>query len=95
MNAQVGERPRGPGLAGAGRGAATAGLVLWRPGRWTAGVALALGIGAFATPNTAENLGSSSAFLVTTTVITLVTLVAVIATSAVAVLRPGAALRPA
>lgn len=74
---------------------AAAGLVTWRPRRWTAGVAvvigLFLGVGALATSNTGDNLGSSSAFLVTATVVQLASLVAVIVTGAAGVLRPGPA----
>lgn len=72
---------------------AVAGLVMWRPRRWSAGVALAvglfIGVGGIVAPNTSDNLGSSSGLLVAATIVQLATLVGVIVASALALLFPG------
>jgi hypothetical protein len=72
---------------------AAAALVWWRPRRWTAAVALLvglfIGLGAIATPNTSNNLSSPHVGIVVATVLQTATLVGVIAAGLLAVARPG------
>jgi Na+-translocating ferredoxin:NAD+ oxidoreductase RnfD subunit len=71
---------------------AAAALVWWRPRRWTAAVALLVGLfigmGAIATPNTSNNLSSPHVGIVAATVLQTATLVVVIAAGLLAVARP-------
>ena len=72
---------------------AAAALVWWRPRRWTAVVALVvglfIGLGAIATPNTSNNLSSPHAGIVAATILQTATLVGVVAAALLAVARPG------
>jgi hypothetical protein len=71
---------------------AAAALVWWRPRRWTAAIALVVGLfigmGAIATPNTSNNLTSPHVGIVAATVLQTATLVLVIAAALLAVARP-------
>jgi len=71
-----------------------AGLLLWRANRWTAGLALAIGVfigvGAFVTPDTGDHLSSGDTALVVSTVAELVALAGLVVTGAAATLRTGA-----
>ncbi|WP_405868839.1 MULTISPECIES: hypothetical protein [unclassified Streptomyces] len=71
-----------------------AGLLLWRANRWTAGLALVigvfLGVGAFVTPNAGDHLSSGDAALVVSTIAELVALAGLVVAGAAAMLRTGA-----
>jgi peptidoglycan/LPS O-acetylase OafA/YrhL len=66
------------------------GLLLWRTNRWTAGLALAvglvIGVGALLTPNTGDHLSSGDTALVVTTVAELVALAGLVVAGAAATL---------
>ena len=72
---------------------AAAALVWFRPRRWTAAIALVvglfIGIGAVATPNTSQNLSSPQVGIVLATILQTATLVGVVAAGLLAVARPG------
>jgi hypothetical protein len=72
---------------------AAAALVWLRPRRWTAAIALAvglfIGIGAVATPNTSQNLSSPHAGIVAATIFQTATLLVLVAAGLLAVARPG------
>jgi peptidoglycan/LPS O-acetylase OafA/YrhL len=71
-----------------------AGLLFWRANRWTAGLALVIGVfigvGAFVTPDTGDHLSSGDTALVVSTVAELVALAGLVVTGAAATLRTGA-----
>jgi peptidoglycan/LPS O-acetylase OafA/YrhL len=71
-----------------------AGLLFWRPNRWTAGlglvVGLVIGVGAFLTPNTGDHLASGDPALIVSTVVQLVALTGLVVAGGAATLRPGA-----
>jgi hypothetical protein len=73
---------------------AAAALIWWRPRRWTAVIALVVGLfigmGAIATPNTSNNLSSPHLGIVLSTILQTATLVGVVVAALLAVARPGA-----
>ncbi|MFE5028499.1 hypothetical protein ACFRAO_35670 [Streptomyces sp. NPDC056656] len=70
-----------------------AALLAWRPNRWTAGLALAvglfIGVGAVVTPNTGNHLSSGDSPLIVSTLAELLALAGMVVAGAVSVLRFG------
>jgi peptidoglycan/LPS O-acetylase OafA/YrhL len=70
-----------------------AALLAWRPNRWTAGLALAvglfIGVGAVVTPNTGDHLSSGGSLLIVSTLAELLALAGMVVAGAVSVLRFG------
>ncbi|MGW6403792.1 hypothetical protein [Streptomyces sp. NPDC055134] len=70
-----------------------AALLAWRPNRWTAGLALAvglfIGVGAVVTPNAGDHLSSGDSLLIVSTLAELLALAGMVVAGAVSVLRFG------
>lgn len=70
-----------------------AALLAWRPNRWTAGLALAvglfIGVGAVATPDTGDHLSSDDSLLIASAPVELLALAGMVVAGAVSVLRFG------
>ncbi|MGW6144574.1 hypothetical protein [Streptomyces sp. NPDC055140] len=68
-----------------------AALLAWRPNRWTAGLALAvgafIGVGAVVTPNTGDHLSSGDSLLIASAPAELLALAGMVVAGAVSVLR--------
>ena len=71
-----------------------AGLLFWRTNRWTAGLALTVGLfisaGAFLTPNTGDHLASGDTALIVSTGAEIIALAGLVVAGAVATLRKAA-----
>ncbi|MFE6962789.1 hypothetical protein [Streptomyces sp. NPDC057696] len=70
-----------------------AALLVWRPNRWTAGLALAvglfIGVGAVVTPSTGDHLSSGDSLLIASAAAELLALAGTVVAGAVSVLRFG------
>jgi peptidoglycan/LPS O-acetylase OafA/YrhL len=70
-----------------------AALLAWRPNRWTAGLALAvglfIGVGAVVTPDTGDHLSSDDSLLIASAPVELLALAGMVVAGAVSVLRFG------